>query len=155
MLAQKDASLSEPVSSVELDREAAAGPRGYDYRADEWVLSDRDTVLRNPKKDFSMAIAIVDEIWKEDSRMESRPKSKGAAGQRPAEAPAAKGAPIIIVPESLASVVTIFNAKEFLEQGYWVSSNEQRAKLKGTPDVVRIQRKYVSRFGHALPFLSL
>ncbi len=53
-----------------------------------------------------------------------------------------QGTPIIIVPDSAASIITIFNAKSLLEEGKYVPSEVARERLRDVPrpSVVTINR---------------
>jgi hypothetical protein len=146
-----DDSVARPVSGT-----ADSKP---DFRSEEVLLSTRDSVLQNPRKEFTLVLQIIEQVWKEDAKNEksqSTPSKRRRAAEQGflfslrfdflsdlflVDKSVKKGAPIIIVPTSLASVVTIYNAKEFFEEGRWVASSEKRASVKVMPDVVSLTRK--------------
>ena len=72
----------------------------------------------------------------------SRPSSSHAtvsAGPAPASS---GGIPIIIVPSSLSSCLTLYNARDFLESGHLIPTAEKRAAMAGLakPPFIRLQR---------------
>mmetsp|Transcript_47301 Transcript_47301/g.151565 ORF Transcript_47301/g.151565 Transcript_47301/m.151565 type:complete len:465 (+) Transcript_47301:101-1495(+) len=70
------------------------------------------------------------------------PASRPAPAAARAKAPAQGGTPIVIVPSGFSTLLNLYNAKEFLEDGAYVSWKEVKEK-GGKPDkVVNMTRKF-------------
>lgn len=72
--------------------------------------------------------------------------STGALGGVPKSTGRVKGVPIILVPSASQTLITIYNVKDFLEDGIYIPSDVKAKALKGSrPDCVTVQKK-LSRY---------
>ncbi|WCJ23814.1 PLANT HOMOLOGOUS TO PARAFIBROMIN [Euphorbia peplus] len=54
-----------------------------------------------------------------------------------------EGVPIILVPSAFQTLITIYNVKEFLEDGIYIPTDVKVKQMKGTrPDCVTVQKKF-------------
>jgi RNA pol II accessory factor, Cdc73 family, C-terminal len=69
-----------------------------------------------------------------------------ALGSAPKPSVRVKGVPIILVPSASQTLITIYNVRDFLEDGIYVPSDVKAKAMKGSrPDCVTVQKK-LSRF---------
>ena len=65
-----------------------------------------------------------------------------ALGAGPKSTGRVKGVPIILVPSASQTLITIYNVKDFLEDGIYIPSDVKAKALKGSrPDCVTVQKK--------------
>ncbi|XP_043724301.1 protein CDC73 homolog [Telopea speciosissima] len=80
-------------------------------------------------------------FWKdgEDMGYDSTPKPKmHLKGSKIGE-----GVPIILVPSAFQTLITIYNVKEFLEDGVYIPTDVKVKQMKGAkPDCVTVQKKF-------------
>jgi parafibromin len=123
-------------------------------RAAERPFKDRNALLNARGRDFhavlTSALRRQDELRKggKDSGPNSRHESSGLALSKPKleKSLGDGGMPIILVPSASQTLITIYNAKEFLEDGVFVPSEERmRATKGGKPESVTVQRKLMVR----------
>ncbi|PWA89573.1 RNA polymerase II accessory factor, Cdc73 [Artemisia annua] len=122
----------------------------------ERPLKDRETILECRNKDFYgvfVAASKRDEEGRKDgvvgkvragegNEMDGGiPKSKMMKGSKIGD-----GVPIILVPSASQTLITIYNVKEFLEDGVFVPSDVKMKQMKGPkPDCVTVVKKFSSR----------
>nr|GEZ63558.1 protein CDC73 homolog [Tanacetum cinerariifolium] len=118
----------------------------------ERPLKDRETILKCRNKDFYgvfVAASKRDEEGQKESvgvvckrdRNETEPKAKMMKGSKIGD-----GVPIILVPSASQTLITIYNVKEFLEDGVFVPSDVKMKQMKGPkPDCVTVVKKFSSR----------
>lgn len=123
----------------------------------ERPLKDRETILECRNKDFYgvfVAASKRDEEGRKDGVVGGKvrvgegnemdggiPKSKMMKGSKIGD-----GVPIILVPSASQTLITIYNVKEFLEDGVFVPSDVKMKQMKGPkPDCVTVVKKFSSR----------
>nr|GEU33183.1 protein CDC73 homolog [Tanacetum cinerariifolium] len=118
----------------------------------ERPLKDRETILECRNKDFYgvfVAASKRDEEGRKESvgvvskrdGNETEPKAKMMKGSKIGD-----GVPIILVPSASQTLITIYNVKEFLEDGVFVPSDVKMKQMKGPkPDCVTVVKKFSSR----------
>ncbi|KAK1270096.1 hypothetical protein QJS04_geneDACA013054 [Acorus gramineus] len=127
--------------------------RVLEIRSLERPLKDREALLESKNRDFYGVLIASTKREEERQRMEV--KGGGGGGGAKEEKPKAKilsfkgskigggeGVPIILVPSAFQTLITIYNVKEFLEDGVFVPT-EAKVKQGGgqRPEVVTVQKK--------------
>ncbi|KAJ3674750.1 hypothetical protein LUZ60_005366 [Juncus effusus] len=135
-------------------------------RALERPLKDREALLEAKNRDFFSVLIASTRREEERQRSEAqqrkdgvvaksrlvgmsnedRPDEKAIAqagpGSVPKQAVRMKGVPIILVPSASQTLITIYNVREFLEDGIFVPSDVKAKSMKGArPDCVTVQKK--------------
>ncbi|KAL5702244.1 accessory factor associated with RNA polymerase II [Ranunculus cassubicifolius] len=130
------------------DREALLRCRHRDFHS---VLvqatkreEDRQRVESQQRKDGLVAksrlmSSTVDGGYGEDLGHDAAPKPKmNIKGSKIGE-----GVPIILVPSASQTLLTIYNVKEFLEDGVYIPTDVKVKQMKGLkPDCVTVQKKF-------------
>jgi parafibromin len=146
-----------PPSPPPEDPAAAHEPTtGAQIRALERPFKDRNALLDARGRDFlavfQAALRRQDEQRKagaKDAAPSSRTDSGAGAAAlaKPKVVDRALGdgvVPIILVPSASQTLITIYNVKEFLEDGVFVPSEERmRATKGGKPESVTVQKKLI------------
>ncbi|ONK74335.1 uncharacterized protein A4U43_C03F5180 [Asparagus officinalis] len=132
-------------------------------RSLERPLKDRETLMECKNRDFYTVLVQSTKREEERQRIESQQRKDGlvaksrligsdASGIDVIEKPkihlkgskVGEGVPIILVPSASQTLITIYNVKEFLEDGVFVPSETKMKGMKvGTtkPDCVTVQKK--------------
>lgn len=166
----EDPALVEPSAadvSNQMDPLVSAPDRVVDYvsmiRSLERPLKDRETLMECKNRDFYTVLVQSTKREEERQRIESQQRKDGlvaksrligsdASGIDVIEKPkihlkgskVGEGVPIILVPSASQTLITIYNVKEFLEDGVFVPSDTKMKGMKvGTtkPDCVTVQKK--------------
>lgn len=109
------------------------------FRAHDHAAKTRVTVLRGAAEvDFRFVLKLFnDQVLKPP---ELQVRQQASADSRAGHERATGGSPIIIVPNSSASLISILNAADFLRDGVFISTDEKKAAgAKRIPELV-IQR---------------
>lgn len=147
------------------------GPEIIDYvsliRALERPLKDRESLLECRNRDFYGVLMASTLREEERHRIESQQRKDGLVaktrlfgsddrGDEPGGYEStpkpkmhlkgtkmAEGVPIILVPSAFQTLITIYNVKEFLEDGVFVSTDAKVKAVNGSskPDCVTVQKK--------------
>ncbi|XP_057450223.1 protein CDC73 homolog [Lotus japonicus] len=138
-------------------------------RAAEKPLKDRESLLECKNRDFYSVLVAATKREEERQRIESHQRKDGLVaksrlmggddrgggfgddlGYDPNPKPKmhlkgskiGEGVPIILVPSAFQTLITIYNVKEFLEDGIYIPTDVKVKQMKGTrPDCVTVQKK--------------
>lgn len=131
-------------------------------RGVEKPLKDRESLLECKNRDFYSVLVAATKREEERQRMESHQRKDGLVaksrlmgsdefgdelGYDPTPKPKmhlkiGEGVPIILVPSAFQTLITIYNVKEFLEDGIYIPTDVKVKQMKGTrPDCVTVQKK--------------
>ncbi|KAL6004707.1 accessory factor associated with RNA polymerase II [Asimina triloba] len=146
--------------------------RPVDYismiRALERPLKDRETILECRNRDFYSFLVASTKREEDRQRTESQQRKDGLvaknrllgsdggggggddAGFEATPKPKmhlkgskiGEGVPIILVPSALQTLITIYNVKEFLEDGVFVPTEVKMKLGTSKPDCVTVQKKF-------------
>ncbi|XP_071693554.1 protein CDC73 homolog [Rutidosis leptorrhynchoides] len=133
-------------------------------RAIERPLKDRETVLECRHRDFYSVLTAATKRDEERQRMESQQRKDGLVaknkidrgfgdelglgfdGQKLNGSKLGDGVPIILVPSASQTLITIYNVKEFLEDGVFIPTDVKMKQMKGPkPECVTVLKKFSSR----------
>ncbi|GJN23812.1 hypothetical protein PR202_gb11495 [Eleusine coracana subsp. coracana] len=131
------------------------GHHGRTIRAVERPFKDRNALLDARGRDFhavlTSALRRPEEQRKggKDGAPGSRHEASAAVAMSKPKLDKSLGdgvVPIILVPSASQTLITIYNVKEFLEDGVFVPSEERMRAMKGVkPESVTVQRKLMVR----------
>ncbi|KAK7308012.1 hypothetical protein VNO77_41565 [Canavalia gladiata] len=132
-------------------------------RAVERPLKDRQSLLECKNRDFYGVLVSATKREEERQRMESHQRKDGLVaksrlmgadddlgGYDPTPKPKmhlkgskiGEGVPIILVPSAFSTLITIYNVKEFLEDGIYIPTDVKVKQMKAArPDCVTVQKK--------------
>ncbi|KAL2987045.1 hypothetical protein AAZX31_11G008000 [Glycine max] len=139
-------------------------------RSAEKPLKDRQSLLECKNRDFYSVLVSATKREEERQRMESHQRKDGLVaksrlmgsddrglgfsddmgGYDPTPKPKmhlkgtkiGEGVPIILVPSAFQTLITIYNVKEFLEDGVYIPTDVKVKQMKGArPDCVTVQKK--------------
>ncbi|KAL1316955.1 hypothetical protein HN51_069067 [Arachis hypogaea] len=138
-------------------------------RSVEKPLKDRESLLECKNRDFYSVLVAATKREEERQRIESQQRKDGlvaksrlmGADERglgfgddmsydPTPKPKmhlkgskiGEGVPIIFVPSAFQTLITIYNVKEFLEDGVYIPTDVKVKQMKGArPDCVTVQKK--------------
>lgn len=145
--------VSEEGAAVELDVMGL-------IKAGERPLRDRNAVLQCRNRDFYGI--YVGALRREQEKPQQRKdtnvggnKGRPLPGEKDDGFPKAKmlkggskigeGVPIILVPSASNTLITIYNVKEFLEDGVYIPTDVKMKQMKGPkPECVTVQKKFSS-----------
>jgi parafibromin len=130
---------------------------GAYIRALERTLKDRNALLDARGRDF---LAVLQNATRrEEERRRNKDSAPSSARHEPSSAAAAAAmakpkversfgdgfVPIILVPSASQTLITIYNVREFLEDGVFVPSDERMRAMKGSgkPECVMVQKKLI------------
>lgn len=131
----------------------------------ERPLKDREAVLECRNRDFYSVLVAATKRNEERERIESQQRKDGLVAKSRIErgfgddlsgfdaAPKPKmhlkgskigeGVPIILVPSAFQTLITIYNVKEFLEDGVYIPTDVKVKQMNGPkPDCVTVQKKF-------------
>jgi parafibromin len=137
-------------------------------RAMERPLKDRESLLECKQRDFYSVLVASTKREEERQRMDSQQRKDGLVaksrlmgseetryGDESAYDATPKpkmhlkgtkigeGVPIILVPSAFQTLLTIYNVKEFLEDGVFIPTDVRVKQMKGAkPDCVTVQKKF-------------
>jgi parafibromin len=156
--ASKEPQLHPPSPPPEEPADADEPTTGAKIRAIERPFKDRNALLNARGRDFhailTSALRRSDEQRKggKDAAPNSRHGPPGATLSKPKlDKSIGDGVvPIILVPSASQTLITIYNVKEFLEDGVFVPSEERMRAMKGgKPESVTVQKKLMVRADRA------
>lgn len=136
----------------------------------ERPLKDRQALLECKNRDFYSVLVAATKREEDRQRMESQQRKDGLVaksrlmaaddrglgfsddmgGYDPTPKPKmhlkgtkiGEGVPIILVPSAFQTLITIYNVKEFLEDGVYIPTDVKVKQMKGArPDCVTVQKK--------------
>lgn len=133
----------------------------------EKPLKDRESLLECKNRDFYSVLVAATKREEDRQRMESHQRKDGLVaksrlmgtddrgglgfgddmGYDPTPKPKMRskigeGVPIIFVPSAFQTLITIYNVKEFLEDGIYIPTDVKVKQMKGArPDCVTVQKK--------------
>ncbi|KAF9594554.1 hypothetical protein IFM89_033524 [Coptis chinensis] len=130
----------------------------------ERPLRDREALLECRDCDFHTALTTLTKKEEERQRVESQQRKDGLVaksrlmgsdgddlGYDMAPKPKinfkgskiGEGVPIILVPSAFQTLITIYNVKEFLEDGVFIPTDVKVKQMKGArPDCITVQKKF-------------
>ncbi|XP_051130195.1 protein CDC73 homolog [Andrographis paniculata] len=124
-------------------------------RVRERPIKDREAMLVSKKRDFYSALTAATKRDEERQRTEAlqrkdnivaknRIESRGFGGEEATKMrKIGEGVPIILVPSALSTLITMYNVKEFLEDGVFIPTEEKMKQMKGgKPECVTVQKKF-------------
>ncbi|KAF5465744.1 hypothetical protein F2P56_015723 [Juglans regia] len=137
-------------------------------QAIERPLKDRESLLECKQRDFYSVLVASTKREEERQRIESQQRKDGLvaksrlmgseetrygdeSGYDATPKPKmhlkgskiGEGVPIILVPSAFQTLITIYNVKEFLEDGVFIPTDVKVKQMKGTkPDCVTVQKKF-------------
>uniref|UniRef100_A0A0A9DR74 PHP n=1 Tax=Arundo donax TaxID=35708 RepID=A0A0A9DR74_ARUDO len=145
--------LHPPSPLLEEPAGADEATMGAQIRALERPFKDRNALLDARGRDFHAvllnALRRQEEQRKggKDAAPSSRhePSAAAALAKPKVEKTLSEGVvPIILVPSASQTLITIYNVKEFLEDGLFVPSEERMRAMKGgKPESVTVQKKLI------------
>lgn len=132
-------------------------------RTVEKPLKDRESLLECKNRDFYGVLVAATKREVERQRMESHQRKDGlvaksrimggsddfgdelgydATPKPKMHLKIGEGVPIILVPSAFQTLITIYNVKEFLEDGVYIPTDVKVKQMKGArPDCVTVQKK--------------
>lgn len=136
-------------------------------RAIERPLKDRETVLECRHRDFYSVLMAATKRDEERQRLESQQRKDGLVAKNRIDrgfgdelgldgnsrvkmglkgGKIGDGVPIILVPSASQTLITIYNVKEFLEDGVFIPTDVKMKQMKGPkPECVTVLKKFSSR----------
>ncbi|XP_028114686.1 protein CDC73 homolog isoform X2 [Camellia sinensis] len=137
-------------------------------RAMERPLKDRETMLECRNRNFYVVLTAATKRDEERQRLESQQRKDGLVAKNRLmrgdergfgdemgydSTPKPKmlmkgskigeGVPIILVPSAFQTLITIYNVKEFLEDGVFIPTDVKVKQMKGPkPECVTVQKKF-------------
>lgn len=150
----------------------SSGGEDVDYimliRSNERPLKSRDAILECKNRDFHSVLVNSTKREEERQRIESHQRKDGLVAKSrlmgaeergivgftddsgyDAGNPKSKlrkigeGVPIILVPSAFQTLITIYNVKEFLEDGVYIPNDVKAKEMKGVkPDCITVQKKF-------------
>lgn len=132
-------------------------------RATERPLKDKDQILLCKNRDFFSILTAATRRDEERQRAEALQRkdnlvaksrierggedlSSGFDGQKAKlhlkGSKIGEGVPIILVPSAFSTLITIYNVKEFLEDGVFIPTDVKAKQMKVKPDCVTVQKKF-------------
>ncbi|KVH92461.1 protein CDC73 homolog isoform X1 [Cynara cardunculus var. scolymus] len=137
-------------------------------RAIERPLKDREMILECRHMDFYSVLTAATKRDEERQRLGSQQRKDGLVAKNRIDrgfgddlglldgAPRPKmhlkgskigdGVPIILVPSASQTLITIYNVKEFLEDGVFIPTDVKMKQMKGPkPECVTVMKKFSSR----------
>ncbi|XAR57260.1 hypothetical protein NMG60_11025330 [Bertholletia excelsa] len=160
-----------PINDFDVNEEAKIAA-SEDYmsmiRVSERPLKDRERILECRNRDFYSVLIAAQKRDEERQRLESQQRKDGLVAKNrlmrgdergfgdelgydsnPKPKMLLKGSkigegvPIILVPSAFQTLITIYNVKEFLEDGVFVPTDVKVKQMKGPkPDCVTVQKKF-------------
>ncbi|KAF5177210.1 Cdc73-like protein [Thalictrum thalictroides] len=148
------------------------GTENVDYiamiKAIERPLKDRETLLQCRNRDFHSVLVAATRREEDRQRIESQQRKDGLVaksrimgsddrgygddiGYEATPKPKmnfkgskiGEGVPIILVPSASQTLITIYNVKEFLEDGVYIPTDVKVKQMKGAkPDCITVQKKF-------------
>ncbi|CDY10292.1 BnaC05g29870D [Brassica napus] len=133
------------------------GGEDVDYimliRSNERPLKSRDAILECKNRDFHSVLVNSTKREEERQRIESHQRKDGLVAKSDDSGydanPKSKlrkigeGVPIILVPSAFQTLITIYNVKEFLEDGVYIPNDVKAKEMKGVkPDCITVQKKF-------------
>ncbi|KAL8047972.1 hypothetical protein ABFX02_07G033300 [Erythranthe guttata] len=125
-------------------------------RAKEKPIKDREAMLVFTNRDFYSVLTAAtkrdeerqrtEALQRKDNivaknRIESRGFSTGEDANKMRKM--GEGVPIILVPSAFSTLITIYNVKDFLEDGVYIPTDVKLKQAKGgKPDCVTVQKKF-------------
>lgn len=100
---------------------------------------ERERNEMQQRKDGLVAKSRIERRYGEEVGFDATPKAKmHLKGSKIGE-----GVPIILVPSASQTLITIYNVKEFLEDGVYIPTDVKAKQMKGPkPDCVTVQKKF-------------
>ncbi|XP_030543393.1 protein CDC73 homolog [Rhodamnia argentea] len=155
----------------EAEEDAAAVDVMALIRAVERPLKDREAILECKNRDFYSVLVTSTRREEERQRIESQQRKDGLVaksrlmgaedrglgfGEELGFGDSAikpklnlkgskigEGVPIILVPSAFQTLITIYNVKEFLEDGVFIPTDVKAKQMKGLkPDCITVQKKF-------------
>ncbi|CAH9099628.1 unnamed protein product [Cuscuta europaea] len=137
-------------------------------RAIERPLKDRESILLCRNRDFYTVLTAAVRRDEERQREEALQRKDGLVAKSRLErgigygggedigydgamktkmhfkgSKIGEGVPIILVPSAFSTLITIYNVKEFLEDGVYISTDVKLKKMNGQkPECVTVQKKF-------------
>lgn len=132
-------------------------------RATERPLKDKDQILLCKNRDFFSVLTAATRRDEERQKAEALQRkdnlvaksrierggedlSSGFDGQKAKlhlkGSKIGEGVPIILVPSAFSTLITIYNVKEFLEDGVFIPTDVKAKQMKVKPDCVTVQKKF-------------
>lgn len=145
----------EPQPPPPEDTPADEASPGALIRSLERPLKDRNALLDARGRNF-LAV-LQNAARREDDRKHNKDSAPSSARHEPSAATVALAkpkvdkalgdgfVPIILVPSASQTLITIYNVREFLEDGVFVPSEERMRAMKGSgkPECVTVQKKLI------------
>lgn len=125
-------------------------------RAREKPIKDRQGMLVSKGRDFYSVLTSAMKRDEERQRMEGLQRKDNIVAKNRIESRGlglgeettkmrkiGEGVPIILVPSAFSTLITIYNVKEFLEDGVFIPTDVKVKQVKGgKPDCVTVQKKF-------------
>ncbi|CAN8268732.1 unnamed protein product [Cochlearia groenlandica] len=140
-------------------------------RSNERPLKSRNAILECRNRDFYSVLVNSTKREEERQRIESHQRKDGLvaksrlmgaeergivsfssgggdivgydANSKSKTAKIGEGVPIILVPSAFQTLITIYNVKEFLEDGVYIPNDVKAKEMKGVkPDCITVQKKF-------------
>lgn len=124
--------------------------------AREKPIKDRQGMLVSKGRDFYSVLTSAMKRDEERQRMEALQRKDNIVAKNRIESRGmglgeettkmrkiGEGVPIILVPSAFSTLITIYNVKEFLEDGVFIPTDVKVKQVKGgKPDCVTVQKKF-------------
>lgn len=132
-------------------------------RATERPLKDKDQILLCKNRDFFSVLTAATRRDEERQRAEALQRKDNLVAKSRIErggeelgsgfdgqkaklhlkgSKIGEGVPIILVPSAFSTLITIYNVKEFLEDGVFIPTDVKAKQMKVKPDCVTVQKKF-------------
>ncbi|XP_060215493.1 protein CDC73 homolog [Lycium barbarum] len=131
-------------------------------RSVEKPLKDREAILYCKNRDFYSVFTAALRRDEERQKVESLQRKDGLVAKNRIDrgfgggggdevvgkmhlkgSKIGEGVPIILVPSAFSTLITIYNVKEFLEDGVFIPTDEKLKQMKGSkPDCITVQKKF-------------
>ncbi|XP_073277961.1 protein CDC73 homolog [Primulina huaijiensis] len=125
-------------------------------KAKERPIKDREAMLVFKTRDFYSVLASAMKRDEEKQRLEALQRKDNIVAKNRIESRGfgmgdevtkmrkiGEGVPIILVPSAFSTLITIYNVKDFLEDGVFIPSDDKVKQMKGgKPECVTVQKKF-------------
>lgn len=121
----------------------------------EKPIKDRETMLTCRNRDFYTVLVSAIKRDEEKQRNEALQRKDNIVAKNRIERRGfgvgddvtkmrkiGDGVPIILVPSALSTLLTMYNVKEFLEDGVFIPTDVKMKQMKVKPECVTVQKKF-------------
>ncbi|TXG72082.1 hypothetical protein EZV62_000661 [Acer yangbiense] len=104
---------------------------------------ERQRIESHQRKDGLMVAETIFNEWPHLERLEALVDVENVGSQKLKGGKIGEGVPIILVPSAFQTLLTIYNVKEFLEDGVYIPTEVKVKSMNGVrPECVTVQKKF-------------